>query len=41
MADHPPTVSPQEWEAARHELLVEEKRLTRARDALWRRAARS
>ena len=30
----PPTVSPQEWEAARLELLVEEKALTRARDAL-------
>jgi predicted dithiol-disulfide oxidoreductase (DUF899 family) len=30
----PPTVSAQEWEAARQELLAEEKRLTRARDAL-------
>ncbi|RKQ93236.1 putative dithiol-disulfide oxidoreductase (DUF899 family) [Solirubrobacter pauli] len=30
----PPIVTPQEWEAARLELLVEEKRLTRARDAL-------
>src|SRR4030095_6345915 len=30
----PPTVTPQEWEAARLELLVEEKQLTRARDAL-------
>jgi predicted dithiol-disulfide oxidoreductase (DUF899 family) len=30
----PPIVSPQEWEAARQELLVEEKKLTRARDAL-------
>ena len=30
----PPIVSPQEWEAAREELLVEEKKLTRARDAL-------
>ncbi|MFG2882629.1 DUF899 domain-containing protein [Streptomyces sp. NPDC048297] len=30
----PPIVSPQEWEEARQELLVEEKRLTRARDAL-------
>ncbi|MFI9305789.1 DUF899 domain-containing protein [Streptomyces triculaminicus] len=30
----PPIVPPQEWEAARQELLVEEKRLTRARDAL-------
>ena len=30
----PPVVSPQEWEAAREELLVKEKELTRARDAL-------
>jgi len=30
----PPTVSPHEWEAAREELLAEEKGLTRARDAL-------
>jgi predicted dithiol-disulfide oxidoreductase (DUF899 family) len=30
----PPIVSPQEWEAARDELLVKEKELTRARDAL-------
>ena len=30
----PPLVSPQEWEAAREELLVKEKELTRARDAL-------
>jgi predicted dithiol-disulfide oxidoreductase (DUF899 family) len=30
----PPIVTPQEWEAARQDLLVEEKRLTRARDAL-------
>jgi predicted dithiol-disulfide oxidoreductase (DUF899 family) len=30
----PPVVSPQEWEAARQELLVKEKDLTRARDAL-------
>jgi predicted dithiol-disulfide oxidoreductase (DUF899 family) len=30
----PPIVSPQEWEAAREELLVKEKKLTRARDAL-------
>jgi len=29
-----PIVSPQEWEAARQELLVQEKELTRARDAL-------
>jgi predicted dithiol-disulfide oxidoreductase (DUF899 family) len=32
--DTPPIVSPQEWEAAREELLVDEKKLTRARDAL-------
>ena len=30
----PPIVSPQEWKAAREELLVKEKELTRARDAL-------
>jgi predicted dithiol-disulfide oxidoreductase (DUF899 family) len=30
----PPIVSPHEWEAAREELLVKEKELTRARDAL-------
>ena len=30
----PPIVSPQEWEAAREDLLVREKELTRARDAL-------
>jgi predicted dithiol-disulfide oxidoreductase (DUF899 family) len=30
----PPIVSPQEWEAARQELLVQEKEVTRARDAL-------
>jgi predicted dithiol-disulfide oxidoreductase (DUF899 family) len=30
----PPTVSPQDWETARQELLVKEKELTRARDAL-------
>ena len=30
----PPIVSSQEWDAARQELLVEEKKLTRARDAL-------
>lgn len=30
----PPIVSPQEWETARKELLVEEKELTRDRDAL-------
>ena len=30
----PPIVSPQEWEAAREELLVKEKGYTRARDAL-------
>jgi predicted dithiol-disulfide oxidoreductase (DUF899 family) len=32
--NHPPIVSPQEWEAARQQLLVKEKELTRARDAL-------
>jgi len=32
--DMPPIVTPQEWEAAREELLVKEKELTRARDAL-------
>ena len=30
----PPIVSLQEWEAARQELLIKEKELTRARDAL-------
>ena len=30
----PPIVSPEEWEAARQQLLVKEKALTRARDAL-------
>src|SRR4051794_4947129 len=30
----PPIVSPQEWEVAREEMLVKEKELTRARDAL-------
>ena len=30
----PPIVSPQEWEAARHQLLVKEKEHTRAGDAL-------
>jgi predicted dithiol-disulfide oxidoreductase (DUF899 family) len=30
----PPVVSPQEWETARQEMLVREKELTRARDAL-------
>jgi predicted dithiol-disulfide oxidoreductase (DUF899 family) len=32
--NHPPIVSPQEWEAARQQLLIKEKELTRARDAL-------
>lgn len=32
--DTPPVVSPEEWNAAREELLVKEKELTRARDAL-------
>src|SRR5260370_22556667 len=31
---NPRIVSPQEWEAARQQLLVKEKELTRARDAL-------
>ena len=30
----PPIVSPQEWEAAREALLIKEKELTRARDAM-------
>ena len=30
----PPVVSPQEWEAARQQLLVKEKAFTRSRDAL-------
>src|ERR687892_599040 len=30
----PPIVSPEEWEALRQQLLVKEKELTRARDAL-------
>jgi predicted dithiol-disulfide oxidoreductase (DUF899 family) len=30
----PPIVSPQEWEATRERLLVKEKAITRARDAL-------
>jgi predicted dithiol-disulfide oxidoreductase (DUF899 family) len=30
----PPVVTPEEWKAAREELLVKEKQLTRARDAL-------
>jgi predicted dithiol-disulfide oxidoreductase (DUF899 family) len=30
----PLTVSPEEWRAAREQLLVKEKELTRARDAL-------
>jgi predicted dithiol-disulfide oxidoreductase (DUF899 family) len=45
----PPIVSPQEWEAAREQLLLKEKALTRARDALaaerrrmpWLRMART
>src|SRR5947207_9008710 len=32
--DTPPIVSPEEWEAARQQLLVKEKELTHARDAL-------
>lgn len=34
MMDTPPIVSPEQWEAARLDLLVEEKAHTRARDAL-------
>ena len=30
----PPIVSPQEWDTAREQLLIKEKALTRARDAL-------
>lgn len=30
----PPIVSPQEWQAARQQLLVKDKQLTRARDTL-------
>ena len=33
-ANTPPVVSPQEWDAARQQLLIKEKALTRARDAL-------
>ena len=40
MMQTPPIVSPQEWEAARLELLVQEKELTRARDALAARRRR-
>jgi predicted dithiol-disulfide oxidoreductase (DUF899 family) len=36
----PPIVSPGEWKSAREELLVEEKKLTRARDALAARRRR-
>ncbi len=32
--DTPPVVSRQEWDAARERLLVKEKEMTRARDAL-------
>ena len=34
MQNTPPIVSPQDWEAAREQLLVKEKALFRARDAL-------
>jgi predicted dithiol-disulfide oxidoreductase (DUF899 family) len=30
----PPIVSPQQWKAAREQMPIKEKRLTRARDAL-------
>ncbi len=36
----PPIVSSREWDAARKELLVQEKKLTRARDALAARRRR-
>src|SRR2546430_11146637 len=36
----PPIVSRQEWDAAREEMLVKEKELTRARDALAARRRR-
>jgi predicted dithiol-disulfide oxidoreductase (DUF899 family) len=36
----PPIVSPEEWKSAREELLVKEKELTRARDALAARRRR-
>ena len=39
--NHPRMVSPQEWEAARQQLLVKEKELTRARDALAAERRRS
>ena len=32
--NRPPIVSPQEWEAESEKLLVKEKEMTRARDAL-------
>jgi predicted dithiol-disulfide oxidoreductase (DUF899 family) len=38
--DKPPIVSAEEWETARKELLVKEKELTRARDALAARRRR-
>jgi predicted dithiol-disulfide oxidoreductase (DUF899 family) len=38
MGNLPEVVSREEWLAARHELLVKEKDVTRARDALKRRA---
>ena len=37
----PPTVSPQEWKAAREELLVKEKALTRLRHASRAKALES
>jgi predicted dithiol-disulfide oxidoreductase (DUF899 family) len=40
MMDTPPVVSAQEWEAARQRLLVQEKELTRARDAMAARRRR-
>ena len=34
MDNTPPVVSPEDWEAAREKMLVREKEITRARDAL-------
>jgi len=38
--DTPPIVSPEDWQRAREDLLVEEKKLTRARDAMAARRRR-
>jgi len=34
LANHPPVVSPEQWEAARQQLLIKEKALTHAHDSL-------